>query len=153
MMAAIIEEAEAHITEWGRWHGMTESTSDDSVALARAARELAQDRDVSAIALFTHTGRNAIIMSKARPRVPILAFTPDPRTYLRLSILWNVTPYLIPQAESVEAMLAHVEAPVNKSSSSPDCPPPRCFPPISFCCIRWALPTDRVSNGWGAASR
>jgi pyruvate kinase len=89
---------------------MTESTSDDSVALARAARELAQDRDVSAIALFTHTGRNAIIMSKARPRVPILAFTPDPRTYIRLSILWNVTPYLVPQADSVEAMLAHVEA-------------------------------------------
>jgi len=110
MMAAIIEEAEAHITEWGRWHGIAESTSDDSVALARAARELAQDRDVSAIALFTHTGRNAIIMSKARPRVPILAFTPDPQTYLRLSILWNVTPYLVPQAESVEAMLAHVEA-------------------------------------------
>jgi pyruvate kinase len=110
MMGAIIEEAEAHITEWGRWHGLTESTSDDSVALARAARELAQDRDVSAIALFTHTGRNALIMSKARPNVPILAFTPDPRTYLRLSILWNVTPYLVPQADSVEAMLARVES-------------------------------------------
>jgi len=120
MMAAIIEEAEAHITEWGRWHGMSESTSDDSVALARAARELAQDRDVSAIALFTHTGRNASIMSKARPSVPILAFTPDPRTYLRLSILWNVTPYLVPQAESVEAMLAHVEtAMLNQSPIRP----------------------------------
>lgn len=120
MMASIIEEAEAHITEWGRWHGLAESTSDDSVALARAARELAQDRDVSAIALFTHTGRNAIIMSKAHPRVPILAFTPDPRTYLRLSILWNVTPYLTPQAESVEAMLAHVEtAMLNQSPIRP----------------------------------
>jgi pyruvate kinase len=110
MMAAIVKEAEGHSEEWGRWHGVTESTSDDSVALARAARELAHDRDVTAIAIFTLTGRNARIMSKARPHVPILAFTPDPKTYQRLPMLWGVTPYLIPQADTVEAMLAHVEA-------------------------------------------
>jgi len=110
MMAAIIKEAEAHSEEWGRWRGVTESTSDDSVALARAARELAHDRDVTAIAIFTLTGRNARIMSKARPHVPVLAFTPDPKTYQRLPLLWGITPYLIPQADTVEAMLAHVEA-------------------------------------------
>ncbi|MCC6192233.1 MAG: pyruvate kinase [Anaerolineales bacterium] len=109
MMAAIIKEAETHSEEWGRWHGATESTSDDSVALARAARELAHDRDVTAIAIFTLAGRNARIMSKARPHVPILVFTPDPRTYQRLPLLWGVTPYLIPRADTVEAMLAHVE--------------------------------------------
>ena len=92
------------------FHGAHEATSDDSVALARAACELATDRDVSAIAIFTLTGRNARIMSKARPRVPILAFTPDVKTYQRLPLLWGVTPYLIPQADTVEAMLAHVEA-------------------------------------------
>ncbi|MCC7360235.1 MAG: pyruvate kinase [Anaerolineales bacterium] len=110
MMVAIIKEAENHMEEWGRWKGVTESTSDDSVALARAARELAHDRDVTAIAIFTLTGRNARIMSKARAGVPILAFTPDPKTYQRLPLLWGVTPYLIPQADTVEAMLAHVEA-------------------------------------------
>ena len=110
MMAAIIAEAEGHVKEWGRWHGATESTSDDSIALARAARELAHDRDVSAIAIFTLSGRNARIMSKARPEVPILAFTPEPKTHLRLALLWGVTPYLIPHADTVEAMLAHVEA-------------------------------------------
>src|SRR5258706_9990730 len=77
MMASIIKEAEAHIEEWGRWHGAHEPTSDDSVALARAAGELATDRDVTAIAIFTLTGRNARIMSKTRPRGPILAFTPE----------------------------------------------------------------------------
>ena len=110
MMASIIREAEGHTEEWGRFHGAHEATSDDSVALARAACELATDRDVSAIAIFTLTGRNARIMSKARPRVPILAFTPDVKTYQRLPLLWGVTPYLIPQADTVEAMLAHVEA-------------------------------------------
>jgi pyruvate kinase len=71
---------------------------------------LAQDREVSAIAIFTLTGRNARIMSKARPNVPILAFTPEPKTYQRLNLMWGVTPYLTPQAETMEAMLAHVEA-------------------------------------------
>ncbi len=56
---------------------------------------------MSAIAIFTLTGRNARIMSKARPQVPILAFTPDPNTYQRLPLLWGVTPYLIPQADTV----------------------------------------------------
>ncbi|MGH2520919.1 MAG: pyruvate kinase, partial [Anaerolineales bacterium] len=92
MMSAIINEAEVHMEEWGRWHGAHESTSDDSVALARAARELAHDRDVTAIAIFTLTGRNARIMSKARPNVPILTFTPEPTTYQRLPLMWGVTP-------------------------------------------------------------
>jgi len=116
MMSSIITEAEAHMEEWGRWHGTTETTSEDSVALARAARELAHDRDVTAIAIFTLTGRNARLMSKARPHVPILAFTPEPQIYQRLPLLWGVTPYLIPRADTVEAMLAHVEAAMLLSS-------------------------------------
>lgn len=112
MMAKISEEAEQHLHRWGRWHGTgaDEVTSDDATALTRAARELAHDRDVSAIAIFTKTGRTARLMSKARPRVPILAFTPVEPTYARLALLWGVTPYLVPHAESMEDMLAHVEA-------------------------------------------
>ncbi len=109
MMASIAEEAESHMKEWGRWHGMAEATGEDSVALARAARELALDRDVTAVAIFTRSGRNARIMSKARPHVPILAFTPESKIFPRLALLWGVTPYLVPHADSVETMLAHVE--------------------------------------------
>ena len=110
MMAAIAEEAEANGAQYARWHSPTEIPSDDSVALARAARELAHDREVQAIAVFTLTGRNARVLSKTRPHVPILAFTPDPVTHLRMNLIWGVTPYLVPHADSVEAMLAHVEA-------------------------------------------
>jgi pyruvate kinase len=110
MMAAITLEAEAHLARWGRWHAAHEATSDDSVALAGAANELASDRDVEAIAVFTVSGRTARLMSKSRPRVSILAFTPDAKTYQRLPLLWGVTPYLIPPADTVEAMVAHVEA-------------------------------------------
>ncbi len=110
MMASIIEEAETNGEKYTRWRLQSEITSDDSIALCRAARELAHDRDVTAIAVFTLTGRNARIMSKARPNVPVLAFTPDAKTYLRLTLMWGVMPYLVPHADSMEAMLAHVEA-------------------------------------------
>ena len=110
MMAAIAEEAEANSGKYSRWRVPTEVTSDDSVALARAARELAHDREVQAIAVFSLTGRNGRVLSKARPHVPVLAFTPDPKTYLRMAVLWGVAPYLVPHADSLETMLAHVEA-------------------------------------------
>jgi pyruvate kinase len=110
MMSAIVEEAESHMAQWGRRSKAEQATEDDSVALAQAARELACDRNVTAIAVFTRSGRNAHTISKARPSVPILAFTPDARTYTRLPLIWGVTPYLVPEADSVEAMIAHVEA-------------------------------------------
>jgi pyruvate kinase len=117
MMAAIADEAEHHIQRWGHWHAVREQTGDDAVALSRAARELAHDRDVSAIAVFTRTGRTARLLSKERPRVPILAFTPTPETYPRLALLWGVQPYLVPKADSVETMLSHVERALLRGST------------------------------------
>jgi pyruvate kinase len=110
MMSAIVEEAEAHMARWGRLQKIGQTTEHDSMALAQAARELAHDRNVTAIAAFTRSGHNAHTIAKAHPRVPILAFTPDPKTYTRLPLEWGITPYLIPEVDSVEAMIAHVEA-------------------------------------------
>jgi pyruvate kinase len=111
MMAAILHEAEAHLGEWGRWKGYRSGVpKDPPTALAHAAAELAKDRKVSAIAVFTQLGRSARLMSKARPVAPILAFTPNPDTYRRLSMLWGVVPSLVQPADSVEAMVGLVES-------------------------------------------
>ncbi len=114
MMASIICQSEEHSDEWGRLSlDITDDSShDDAVYITRAARDLAQDRAVAAVAVFTRSGRTARLMSKARPTVPILAFTPDLRTYQYLSMLWGTTPYLIPHAESIEEMIIHVDAAV-----------------------------------------
>jgi len=110
MMATILLEAEEHLEEWGRWKGyLSGEPKDHPTALAHAAAELAKDRHVAAIAVFTQLGRSARLMSKARPSPPILAFTPNPATYRRLSMLWGVIPALVPPASSVEAMVGHVE--------------------------------------------
>ena len=114
MMASIICQSEEHSDEWGRLNlDLTDDSShDDAVSITRAARELARDRDVEAVAVFTRSGRTARLMSKARPTVPILAFTPDKDTYQYLSMLWGTTPYLIPHAESIEEMISHVDTAV-----------------------------------------
>jgi len=114
MMASIICQSEEHSAEWGRLDmDITDDSShDDAVSITRAARELAQDRDVEAVAVFTQSGRTARLMSKARPTVPILAFTPDEETYRYLAMLWGTTPYLIPHADSIEEMIYHVDTAV-----------------------------------------
>jgi pyruvate kinase len=111
MMASLIEQSEEHSDIWGRTSfDLTEdSDHDDAVSITRAAKELAHNRSVAAVAVFTRSGRTARLMSKARPKVPILAFTPDPKTYQYLAMLWGTTPYLIPHAESIEEMITHVD--------------------------------------------
>ena len=112
MMSSIICQAEAHMPEWG--HADIQLSSDlphdNAIFITRAANEMARDKDVAAIAVFTQSGRTARLMSKARPGVPIIAFTPVECTYRQMGMIWGVTPHLVPHSETVEEMLAHVEA-------------------------------------------
>jgi pyruvate kinase len=109
MMDAIVKEAENNYKEWSQCDYPERDTSDDAVAMTRAARELAHDRDVAAIAVFTHSGRTALLMSKARPQAPILAFTPMESAFHKMSLYWGVVPYLVPFASSVESMIKTVD--------------------------------------------
>ena len=118
MMNAIILQAEKHILDWGP--GKTTLSQDvphdDALFITKAAAELANDRDVSAIAVFTSSGRTARMMSKGRPGVPILAFTPNEHSYQRMAMMWGVVPNLVPHAKTVEVMLTHVEAAIISST-------------------------------------
>ena len=118
MMASIVTEAEEHYGRWGHYKTFPDeiSVQSDAISITRAARELAHDRDVAGIAVFTQSGVTALFMSKARPRVPILAFTPERRTFQRLGIYWGVEPYLTPFASTIETMLAHMESAMVASS-------------------------------------
>jgi pyruvate kinase len=115
LMDRIVLQAEENYDQWGHGLPLEKDSHDDAVAIAYAARELAQDRDVEAIAVFTRTGRTAILMSKARPCVPILAFTPVEETFQRMALAWGVTPYRVPWADSMEEMIGHVETALKES--------------------------------------
>jgi pyruvate kinase len=115
MMDSIVREAEEHIEEWG--HAVDfpkDSLQDDAIAMTRAARELAHDRKVAASAVLTQTGRTALLMSKARPRVPIMAFTPNENVYNLVSLYWGVTSVQIPFVDSLEGVVQSVDEVLQK---------------------------------------
>ncbi len=118
-MNAIICEAETYIEQWGHWKGTCnlQLHQDDAFFVTLAARELAHDRNVTAIAVFTQSGRTALLMSKTRPSVPILAFTPNGSTYQRMSLYWGVYPHLVEHVETIDDMLKVVEAEMIENST------------------------------------
>jgi pyruvate kinase len=107
-MDRIIVDAERHAVKWGQQITIESLTDDDAVATTHAARALAHDRQVAALAVFTRSGRSAWLLSSVRPNVPILAFTPEASTYRQLTLAWGVIPHLIDMADSVEEMIEHV---------------------------------------------
>jgi pyruvate kinase len=118
MMDSIIRRAEANRHAWGKTTTETAQIQfDDAVSITRAAKELAQDRNVVAIVVFTQSGKTARLMSKARPDVPILAFTPEMRTYRQMGLFWGVTPLLVPYADTLETMIKHVETAIATSTT------------------------------------
>ncbi len=110
MMDSIICEAEKHNKEWGRFPDFPEAAvRGDALSMCAAARELAHDRDVSQVAVFTQTGKTALLMSKVRPRVPIMALSPEERTLALVNLYWGVQPMLIPYVDSLEKMVHKVD--------------------------------------------
>jgi pyruvate kinase len=109
MMNRIVCEAETHFVEWGMEQHVQGFEHSDAASMARAAQVLANDQNVTAVACFTMQGETAWLMSKIRPRVPIMAFTPEQITYSHLAFLWGVRPQLVPFVNSLEEMINHVD--------------------------------------------
>ncbi len=118
MMSKIIQEAEEHIGSWGRWQGKIRPASDcdDTYFITQAARELAEDRNVAALTVFSRSGRTALLMSKTRPNLPILGFTPELDACQRMNLYWGVVPYLVPHVQSLEEMVQVVEHTIIEST-------------------------------------
>ena len=115
MMDRIVREAETHFLEWGAEQSVNGFEQSDAASMARAAQALANDKNVTAVACFTTQGKTAWLMSKIRPRVPIMAFTPSQDTYRQLAFMWGVRPQKIEFANSLEEMLDHVDAALMRS--------------------------------------
>jgi pyruvate kinase len=78
-------------------------------AVSHAARALAEDSNIQKIVVFTRSGNTAWLISKDRPRVPILAYTPSEHVYHQLALWWGVWPYPISMQGTTEDLIALVE--------------------------------------------
>jgi len=70
-------------------------TDEFTDALAGAANYAAEQLDAKFIVVFTQTGFAARLMSKFRPKQPIIALTPSTWVARRMNILWGVQPFVL----------------------------------------------------------
>jgi len=108
MMDRIIREAESSVTQLPRPARFGELHIGEVVAeaICHAAEELR----MSAVAVFTESGFSARLVSKYRPRAPIVGFSPNQETRRRLSLYWGVLPRRIDRIRSIDELARIAEA-------------------------------------------
>jgi pyruvate kinase len=78
-------------------------------ATADAACRAAEDINAKALVAFTQSGFTARLLSKFRPKVPIIALTPDERIKNRVCLYWGVTPKIMKLPKTTDEMIEDVE--------------------------------------------
>jgi pyruvate kinase len=92
--------------------GKTTSATENylfSEAVAGAACKAAQDIQAKFIIACTDSGFTAGLVSKFRPKAPILAFTPEPASLRKMSLYWGVEPRLMKPPTGTDEMIREVE--------------------------------------------
>ncbi|MGH9746979.1 MAG: pyruvate kinase [Candidatus Acidiferrales bacterium] len=102
MMDRIIREAEANATDILR----PARTGDLHISetIAEAICHAAEELRMKAIAVFTETGGSARLVSKYRPRAPIIAFSPNQDTRRQMSLLWGVLSRSISRVHDIDQL-------------------------------------------------
>ncbi len=108
VMATIVEQAEADAVEMNMFkENCFLSENDTANAICDAACTTARDLGAQAIIAVTKSGHSARRLSKFRPNEPIVASTPEVKTYHQLALSWGVHPVLALSQESEEKLFRH----------------------------------------------
>lgn len=106
MMDRIIREAEANNPHVLRPHPAQFNIAETaSELICHASEEL----HMKVIVVFTETGSTARLVSKHRPRRPIIAFSTMQETRRRLSLNWGVFPRTIAKVQDIEELVQVAE--------------------------------------------
>lgn len=109
VMKSIIEEAEADFdyrTFFGL-HGL-QTYHDVPSAVSLASVKIAYSSHAKAIFAFTQSGSTARLLSRLRPEMPIIAMTPDEKSYHQLSSNWGVFPFRSNDCQTAEDAFARI---------------------------------------------
>ncbi|MBB5021909.1 pyruvate kinase [Desulfurispira natronophila] len=74
-------------------------------AIGGAIEAIVNRLPIKAVWVYTQRGGTARLVSRHRPRIPVLAFTPFEYLYRRLSLLWGIQPVLIEPVQSIEDLM------------------------------------------------
>jgi pyruvate kinase len=105
-MARIAEKVE-EAYNFGRWMNGATMKNGNTVtdAVSHATCATAQDLGAAAIITATQSGYTARMVSKYRPKSPIIGATPDERVMRQLSLTWGVYPVLAKQSDNTDDTL------------------------------------------------
>lgn len=82
--------------------------------VGHAAVTIAENLNARGIVAFTMGGSTARVISKYRPKMPILALSPDHRTVRRMALYRGVEPKTIERAGTTDGMISLVERTLRK---------------------------------------
>ena len=74
-------------------------------AVGQATCDIAHDLNCAAILTASATGRTARVVSRYRPRAPIICATNLRETYQRLALVWGVHPVIVEMADDSDSMM------------------------------------------------
>ena len=104
-MDRIVRAAETEVVDHPR--ALAPGATDDvAAAVSRAVCDLAATLDLAAIVTPTQSGATARAVAAHRPRVPVLAATPDEAIARQLSIVWGVRAAVIGSYMTIDEMIA-----------------------------------------------
>ncbi len=87
------------------------SRTDEVHAISEALHAISDVIDFHCIVAFTASGYTAILASKERLKIPIIALTPSINVYHRLNLVWGVKPLLLDQeVNAFEMVIQQVES-------------------------------------------
>lgn len=78
-------------------------------SIAHAACRTAEELRAKALVAFTQSGATALLVSKHRPRVPIIAATPFETVARKVSLYWGVMPIILKTKHTTDDMITGVE--------------------------------------------
>jgi len=93
MMRSIVQEAEKDFDYRDFFeHASKKDYPDISSSVALATVKTAYSANAQAIFAFTNSGSTARLLSRFRPKIPLIALTPNPKIYHQLASNWGVIP-------------------------------------------------------------
>jgi pyruvate kinase len=101
--AKIVTEAESSMEAWGdRTMLRHQAAANFSEAICHAAADAARDLNAAAIVVGSQSGRTALLMSKFRPPMPIVAISDREDAVRRMNGFCGVCPVMLPNMQKLE---------------------------------------------------
>jgi pyruvate kinase len=107
VMSRIITRTEAEGLD--KIRGLAWDPHTVSGVISKAAVEVAERVEAKYLAAFTISGDTPHRLARLRSEVPIMAFTPLPKTAQELTLCWGVQSYVTPEYTNTDAMVKSVQ--------------------------------------------